>query len=140
MNKLMLAVKRWRLLHNNAALLLAFIVGAILGILLVMSFPSTSAAGENHRDDVSCYRIAFCANTESLRPIEVKPITPRGEDRRSLGNLNMNSYDPDSIYNEYGAGNEYDPDSIFNQYGAGNPYNGINNPYDVHSDYEIFGP
>ena len=140
MNKLLSAIKRWRLLHNNAALLLAFIVGAILGILLVMSFPSTSAAGENNRDDVSCYRIAFCANTESLRPIEVKPITPRKEERKSHGNLNRNRFDPDSVYNRFGAGNRFDPDSLSNRFGAGNRYNGINNRFGYGSDYEIVGP
>jgi hypothetical protein len=39
------------------------------------------------------------------------------------GNLNSNSYDPDSVANPYGRyGSRYSNDSINNPYGAGSPY------------------
>jgi hypothetical protein len=39
------------------------------------------------------------------------------------GNLSTNQYDPDSVSNPCGRfGNPYSPDSLNNQFGAGNPY------------------
>ncbi len=53
--------------------------------------------------------------------------------RKYLGNLNRNSYDPNSVSNPYGThGSQYSPDSINNPYGQyGSRYspNGANNPY-----------
>jgi hypothetical protein len=53
--------------------------------------------------------------------------------RKYLGNLNANSYDPNSVSNPYGRyGSPYSPDSINNPYGQyGSPYspNSVTNPY-----------
>lgn len=62
--------------------------------------------------------------------------TPYLVDRKTgryLGNLNANSYDPNSVNNRYGVhGNSYNYNSINNHYGPyGNPYSNssVTNPY-----------
>lgn len=62
--------------------------------------------------------------------------TPYLVDRKTgryLGNLNANSYDPNSVNNPYGVhGNSYNYNSVNNPYGPyGNPYSNssVNNPY-----------
>ena len=59
-------------------------------------------------------------------------------DGKYLGNLNANSYDPNSVSNPYGRyGSQYSPDSINNPYGQyGSPYspNSVNNPYATGAD------
>ena len=59
-------------------------------------------------------------------------------DGKYLGNLNANSYDPNSVSNPYGRyGSPYSPDSINNPYGQyGSPYspNSVNNPYATGAD------
>ena len=49
-----------------------------------------------------------------------------------LGNLSANEYDPNSIANQYGAGNPYSSNSVTNEFGIyGNPYStqSATNPY-----------
>ena len=57
------------------------------------------------------------------------PFTTHAE---YLGDLSANEYDPNSIANQYGAGNPYSSNSITNQFGIyGNPYSNqsATNPY-----------
>lgn len=62
-------------------------------------------------------------------PIIVAP------DGQYLGNLNSNTFDPNSVSNPYGQyGSPHAPNSINNPYGQyGSPYspNSVNNPYAV---------
>ncbi len=72
--------------------------------------------------------LIFTASTVIAGLIVVDPNTGK-----YLGNLNNNSYDPNSVSNPYGQyGSPYSPNSINNPYGKyGSPYSpdSANNPY-----------
>lgn len=57
------------------------------------------------------------------------PLTAHAE---YLGNLSANEFDPNSIANQYGAGNPFSPNSVTNEFGIyGSPYSNrsASNPY-----------
>jgi hypothetical protein len=79
-------------------------------------------------------------------PAPVAPVAPFGapqlrssdSQRRNLGNLNPNPYDPNSISNPYGQyGSPYSPKSVNNPYGVyGSPYS----PYSATNPYATQAP
>ena len=70
----------------------------------------------------------------SLFAISLNDLRIIADDGTFLGTLNKNSYDANSIYNEYGTyGSQYNAKSIFNKYGKyGSDYSSLS-PFNAYA-------
>ena len=113
-----------------------------LGNLSANEFDANSTtnpfgAGSPYSSNSVTNEFGICGNPYSNRSATNPPYAtnaPRLYDQQGnyRGKLSTNQFDPDSVSNPYGRyGIPYSPDSLNNQFGAGNPYSPSSptNPY-----------